>query len=129
MANSENDRYDAIVVGVGGMGSAAAYHLADRGLDVLGLERFDIPHAQGSSHGYSRIIRLAYHEHPSYVPLLRAAYDEWHALEAERGTSLLHETGSVAAGPPGNEIFEGARRSCRENDLEHDVLSGAELND
>lgn len=124
-----HDRYDVIVVGVGGMGSAAAYHLTDRGLDVLGLERYDVPHAQGSSHGYTRIIRLAYHEHPSYVPLLRAAYDEWHALEAERGRSLLHETGSLAAGPPGSDIFEGARRSCRENDLEHDVLSGAELND
>jgi sarcosine oxidase len=129
VTNSEDDRYDVIVVGVGGMGSAAAYHLADRGLDVLGLERYDVPHAQGSSHGYSRIIRLAYHEHPSYVPLLRAAYDEWHVLEAERGVSLLHETGSVAGGPPGSEIFEGARRSCRENDLEHEVLSAAELND
>lgn len=129
MTNSEDDRYDVIVVGVGGMGSAAAYHLADRGLDVLGLERYDVPHAQGSSHGYSRIIRLAYHEHPSYVPLLRAAYDEWRSLEAERGVSLLHETGSVAGGPPGSEIFEGARRSCRENDLEHEVLSAAGLND
>jgi sarcosine oxidase len=129
MTNSEDDRYDVIVVGVGGMGSAAAYHLADRGLDVLGLERYDVPHAQGSSHGYSRIIRLAYHEHPSYVPLLRAAYDEWRSLEAERGVSLLHETGSVAGGPPGSEIFEGARRSCRENDPEHEVLSAAGLND
>jgi sarcosine oxidase len=129
VTNSEDDRYDVIVVGVGGMGSAAAYHLADRGLDVLGLERYDVPHAQGSSHGYSRIIRLAYHEHPSYVPLLRAAYDEWRSLEAERGVSLLHETGSVAGGPPGSEIFEGARRSCRENDLEHEVLSAAGLND
>lgn len=129
MTNSEDDRYDVIVVGVGGMGSAATYHLADRGLDVLGLERYDVPHAQGSSHGYSRIIRLAYHEHPSYVPLLRAAYDEWRALEAERGVSLLRETGSVAGGPPGSEIFEGARRSCRENDIDHEVLSSAELND
>jgi sarcosine oxidase len=129
MPKSEDDRYDVIVVGVGGMGSAAAYHLADRGLDVVGLERYDVPHAQGSSHGYSRIIRLAYHEHPSYVPLLRAAYEEWRDLEAERGVSLLHETGSIAGGPPGSEIFEGARRSCRENDLDHEVLSGAELND
>lgn len=126
---TDSDRYDAIVVGVGGMGSAAAYHLADRGFDVLGLERYDVPHAQGSSHGYSRIIRLAYHEHPSYVPLLRSAYEEWRALEAEHGASLLHETGSVAAGPPGNEIFEGARRSCEEHDIDHEVLSSAELND
>jgi sarcosine oxidase len=60
--------YDAIVVGVGGMGSAACYHLARRGMRTLGLERFDIPHAMGSSHGNTRIIRLAYYEHPSYVP-------------------------------------------------------------
>lgn len=126
---TDSDRYDVIVVGVGGMGSAAAYHLADRGFDVLGLERYDVPHAQGSSHGYSRIIRLAYHEHPSYVPLLRSAYEEWRALEAEHGASLLHETGSVAAGPPGNEIFEGARESCEEHDIDHEVLSSAELNE
>jgi sarcosine oxidase len=129
MTNSKNDRYDAIVVGVGGMGSAAAYHLADRGLDVLGLERYDVPHAQGSSHGYTRIIRLAYYEHPSYVPLLRSAYEEWDALGDDYGEQLVHQTGSVAVGPPDSDIFEGARRSCREHDLEHDVLTAAELND
>ncbi|WP_137283357.1 N-methyl-L-tryptophan oxidase [Halorussus salinisoli] len=127
--NPDNYRYDAIVVGVGGMGSAAAYHLADRGADVLGLERHDVPHTQGSSHGYTRIVRLAYYEHPSYVPLLRSAYDEWDALGDDYGERLVHETGSVAVGPPDSDIFEGARRACREHDLEHDVLSGAELNE
>ncbi|MGZ5223346.1 MAG: FAD-dependent oxidoreductase, partial [Burkholderiales bacterium] len=67
--------YDVIVVGVGGMGSATVYHLARRGLKVLGLEQFDIPNEFGSSHGVSRIIRLAYAEHPNYVPLLRRAYE------------------------------------------------------
>lgn len=67
--------YDVIVLGVGGMGSAACWHLARRGVRVLGLERFDIPHAMGSSHGFNRIIRLAYFEDPSYVPLLRRAYE------------------------------------------------------
>ncbi|UPV73317.1 N-methyl-L-tryptophan oxidase [Halorussus limi] len=129
MSATETRRYDAIVVGVGGMGSAAAYHLADRGKDVLGLERYDVPHTQGSSHGYTRIIRLAYYEHPSYVPLLRSAYDEWAALGDEYGEKLVHETGSVAVGPPDSDIFEGARRSCREHGLDHDVLSGAALND
>jgi sarcosine oxidase len=128
-ARSEADRRDVIVVGVGGMGSATAYHLADRGLDVLGFERYDIPHAQGSSHGYTRIIRLAYYEHPSYVPLLRSAYDEWESLGEEFGEDLIHETGSVAVGPPESDVFEGARRSCLEHDLDHVVLSGAELND
>ena len=63
--------YDVIVVGVGAMGSSACYHLAKRGARVLGLEQFDIPHARGSSHGQSRMIRMAYYEHPDYVPLLR----------------------------------------------------------
>jgi sarcosine oxidase len=93
--------YDAIVVGVGGMGSAALYHLTRRGARrVLGLERFTIPNEQGSSHGRSRIIRLAYWEHPSYVPLLRRAYQLWRDLEAQAGESLLVTTGSIDAGPP-----------------------------
>src|SRR3982751_4199824 len=87
--------YDAIVVGVGGMGSAACYHLARRGLRTLGLERFDIPHTMGSSHGVTRIIRLAYYEHPSYVPLLRRAYELWRELQSEGGEQLLHITGSI----------------------------------
>ena len=66
--------YDVIVLGVGGMGSATAYHLARRGVRVLALERFAVPHEMGSSHGITRIIRLAYFEHPSYVPLLLRAY-------------------------------------------------------
>ena len=65
--------YDVIVIGVGGMGSSTCYHLARRGKRVLGLEQFGIPHTRGSSHGYTRIIRLAYSEHPSYVLLLRRA--------------------------------------------------------
>ena len=72
-----NRSFDVIVVGVGAMGSAACHHLARRGSRVLGLERFDIPHAMGSSHGINRIIRLAYYEDPSYVPLLRRAYELW----------------------------------------------------
>jgi len=63
-------RYDVIVVGVGGMGSAASYYLARRGKRVLGLERFGLPHSMGSSHGHTRIIRLAYYERPSHVLLL-----------------------------------------------------------
>jgi len=86
-------RYDAIVAGVGGMGSAAVYHLARRGKRVLGLERFDVPHDQGSSHGVTRIIRLAYYEHPSYVPLLKRAYELWRELQDAAGEQLLHITG------------------------------------
>src|SRR3954467_8063819 len=90
--------YDVIVVGVGGMGSAAVHHAAARGARVLGLEQFDIPHDLGSSHGLSRIIRLAYWEHPDYVPLVRRAYDLWRELEAAAGERLLVVTGSIDAG-------------------------------
>lgn len=118
------ERYDVVVVGVGGMGSAALYHLARRGTRVLGLERFDVPNELGSSHGNTRIIRLAYFEHPSYVPLVRRAYELWQELEAEAGEQLLHVTGAVEGGP---RIFEGALRSCHEHDLPHEVLTGAEV--
>jgi sarcosine oxidase len=127
----ERDRvatsYDAIVVGVGGMGSAACYHLARRGLRVLGLERFDVPHSMGSSHGVNRIIRLAYYEDPSYVPLLRRAYELWRELETGFGERLLHVTGSIDAGGPDDEVFAGSRRSCELHGLAHEVLTSAEL--
>lgn len=77
-------RYDVIVAGVGAMGSAACFHLARRGKRVLGLERFDIPHAMGSSHGVNRIIRLAYAEGAFCVPLLIRAYELWRELEKAR---------------------------------------------
>ena len=118
------ERYDAVVVGVGGMGSAALYHLARRGRRVLGLERFDLLHERGSSHGLTRIIRLAYFEHPDYVPLLRRAYELWRELESEAGEQLLHITGILEGG---DKILDGVLRSCAEHDLEHEVIGGAEV--
>jgi sarcosine oxidase len=118
------ERYDVVVVGVGGMGSAALYHLARRGQRVLGLERFDIPHEHGSSHGLTRIIRLAYFEDPSYVPLVRRSYELWRELEEEAGERLLYSTGILEAG---ERIYEGALRSCREHDLPHEELDGREV--
>ncbi|MEA2526827.1 MAG: sarcosine oxidase [Thermomicrobiales bacterium] len=119
--------YDVIVIGVGGMGSAACYHLARRGKRVLGLERFDVPHAMGSSHGVNRIIRLAYYEDPSYVPLLRRAYELWRELQSDFGEQLLHITGSADASDEHGEVFQGALRSCELHDLPHEVLSSADL--
>lgn len=119
--------YDVIVVGVGGMGSATAFELARRERSVLGLERFDIPHDRGSSHGHTRIIRLAYYEDSSYVPLLRRAYEHWRSLETRVGEKLLHVTGSVDAGPPDSEVFRGSLRSCEEHGLSHEVLTSEEL--
>jgi sarcosine oxidase len=121
--------YDVIVVGVGGMGSAAAWQLARRGQRVLGLERFDIPHNKGSSHGVSRIIRLPYYEDPAYVPLLHRAYALWHEAEAETGAELLVTTGSIDASAEDDPLFQGALASAREHDLAHEVLTGTEVNE
>jgi sarcosine oxidase len=118
------ERYDVVVVGVGGMGSAALYHLARREKRVLGVERFDLLHEHGSSHGLTRIIRLAYFEHPDYVPLLRRAYELWRELESEAGVQLLVTTGILEGGGP---ILDGVLRSCAEHDIGHEVLDGAEV--
>ena len=114
--------YDTIVVGVGGMGSAAVYHLAKRGQRVLGLEQYDIPHQQGSSHGISRIIRMAYYEHPSYVPLLYRAYELWWALERTVQERLLHVTGALNIGSEAGDVFTGALKSVQEHNLPHEIL-------
>jgi len=109
------------------MGSATLFHLARRGLRVLGLERFDLVHEYGSSHGLTRIIRLAYWEHPTYVALLRRAYELWRELEGLAGERLLHITGSVDAGPEAGAIFQGALKSSELHGLAHEVMDGAEL--
>jgi len=113
-----------VVVGVGGMGSAALYHLARRGKRVLGIERFDVPNELGSSHGLTRIIRQAYFEHPSYVPLVRRAHELWRELEEEAREQLLFITVAVEGGP---RIFEGAVRSSVEHGLPFEELDGAEV--
>ncbi|HSZ56517.1 MAG TPA: N-methyl-L-tryptophan oxidase [Tepidisphaeraceae bacterium] len=125
--NTGMNRFDVIVVGVGAMGSATTYQLARRGVRVLGLEQFDIPHALGSSHGQSRMIRMAYFEHPDYVPLLRRAYELWHELEALSGEKLLHLTGGIYIGPEKGEVVGGSLRSAREHRLPHELIDAAEL--
>jgi sarcosine oxidase len=120
-------RYDDIVIGLGGMGSATAAHLARRGRRVLGLEQYDLLHERGSSHGLTRIIRLAYHEDPAYVPLLRRAYELWHALEAESGERLLVTTGSLEGGPEDGPTFRGALEAARLHGLPHEVLDAREM--
>ena len=89
------NKFDAIVVGIGGMGSAALFELSKSGKKVLGIEQFGLAHDLGSSHGASRIIRLAYSEHPSYVPLVQRAYKLWQNLENLSGEKILHVTGSI----------------------------------
>jgi sarcosine oxidase len=94
---------------------------------VLGLEQFHVAHDRGSSHGITRIIRLAYFEDPSYVPLLRRAYELWDELGALVGEALLCRTGSLDIGMPGQGLFEGSRQACETHGLAHEVLTGADL--
>jgi sarcosine oxidase len=119
--------YDVIVVGLGAMGSAALYHLAARGVHVLGLDRFAPPHALGSTHGRTRIIREAYYEHPCYVPLVRRAYELWSALEREAGEQLFIQTGGLMIGPPRGTLVAGALRSATEHGLAHELLEPCEV--
>jgi sarcosine oxidase len=119
--------YDAIVVGLGAMGSATAYELARRGKRVLGLERYTPAHDKGSSHGRSRIIRQAYFEHPDYVPLLLRAYELWERIERDSGQRLLTITGGLMMGPPDSDVVAGAMRSAQEHGLPHEMLDAAEI--
>ena len=119
--------YDAIVVGLGAMGSAAAYQLAARGLRVLGLDAHGPGHTLGSSHGESRIIRMAYMEHPDYVPLLRRAYELWREVESQAGVELLRQTGGLFVGPLEGHVVGGSLRSARQHDLSYELLDGAEV--
>ena len=119
--------YDVIVLGLGGMGSAAACHLAARGQRVLGLEQFTSPHDRGASHGATRVIRQSYFEHPSYVPLLLRAYELWRELEQQTGQSLLHLTGGLMLGAENSDVVTGSLRSAREHGLPHEFLDAAEI--
>lgn len=115
--------YDVIVIGLGAMGSAALDQLARRGARVLGLERFGIPHDQGSSGGDTRLIRKAYFEHPDYVPLLERAYENWRDLEARTGERVLYRTGAVYIGRPDCELVAGSLASAKLHGLKCDSLS------
>ena len=118
---------DAVVVGLGAMGSAAAYHLAKDGQTVLGLDARTPPHPFGSSHGESRIIREAYWEDPAYVPLVRRAFGLWEDLEREAGKPLLHRTGALLTGVPDGDVVPGVRRARREHGVHVEDLDEAAL--
>jgi sarcosine oxidase len=117
--------FDCIVLGVGGFGSGALYHLARRGARVLGIEQFGVAHDRGSSHGETRIIRKAYFEHPDYVPLLHRAYELWHELEHETGRQLLHSVGLFIAGLPDCESVAGTLRAAELHNLPLERLDSA----
>ncbi len=118
--------YDCIVLGVGGFGSGALYHLARRGIRVLGIERFGVAHDRGSSHGETRIIRKAYFEHSDYVPLLHRAFELWHELERETSRRLLHPVGLFIAGAPSCESVCGTILAAEKHQLPINRLSPVE---
>ena len=121
--------YDAIVVGLGAMGSATLFHLARLGMRALGLEQFAPGHALGSSHGDSRIIREIYFEHPLYVPLVQRAHELWRQLEETSGASLMKITGGLMIGPGDGMVVAGTLRSAREHNLPHETLTPAQVHE
>jgi sarcosine oxidase len=121
------ERYDTIVVGLGAMGSAAAFHLARRGRRVIGLEQFTLAHDRGSSHGRSRVTRQAYFENPAYVPLLGRANELWTQLQRDSGKRLIEITGGLMLGPPDGGVVKGTLASARMHDLPHEVLDASEV--
>ena len=115
MSNSQH--FDCLVLGTGGVGSAALYHLAKQGKRVAGIDRFGVAHDRGSSHGQTRIIRQSYSEHPSYVPLVQRAFELWEKLQAEHGRDLYYQTGILQAGPSGGELIQGVLASSAQHGL------------
>ena len=117
--------FDVIVVGLGAMGSSALYYLARAGARVCGFDAYAPPHALGSSHGETRMIREAYYEDARYVPLLRRAYDLWHNLSRAAREDLIVETGGVFAGLPKAQLIAGIERAGREHDIPVERLTNA----
>ncbi len=117
---------DVVVVGLGGFGAAALFHLAARGLSIVGVEAHGIPHDQGSSTGETRVIRKAYFEDARYVPLLQRAYALWAELadvvDASLCGPLFQRAGCLTFGPPGHTAVVGVQAAAREHALAHEVL-------
>ena len=121
------NEYDVIVVGVGTMGAPTCYELAKRGKRVLGLDQFDIPNTRASHHGSSRMIRLAYFEHPDYVTLLRRAFELWEKIEQDSQQALVHMCGGLYMGPPDSELVSGSLAAAQQHDLSHEMLDHRDL--
>lgn len=119
--------YEAIVIGVGGVGSSTLFHLAQRGIKVLGIDQFSPPHPQGSSHGQTRIIRQAYFEHVDYVPLLLDSYRQWDELQTVTGSRLFQKTGLLEVGPPDGIVVPGVLSAAKEHQLDVTELSPDEI--
>lgn len=119
--------YDVVVIGLGAMGGAAAYHCARRGARVLGLDANSPGHALGSSHGATRAIRETYFEAPDYVPLVQRAYDLWAELEDETGQDLLSMSGAIYLGPEQHPLLNGVVTTAEKHDLPFERLSPKDM--
>lgn len=119
--------FDVIVLGTGGVGSAALYYAARAGARTIGLDRFIAPHNRGSSHGQTRIIRQAYFEHPDYVPLLLKSYELWNQIEQHVGKRLFWEAGLLQVGPENGVVVPGVLRSAQEHVLNVESLSAKQV--
>jgi sarcosine oxidase len=119
--------YDVVVVGLGAMGSAAAYHLSKRGKRVIGFDLATPPHSLGSTHGQSRVIREAYFEHPLYVPIVQRSYELWAELQQETEDTLLIQTGGLLLGPDQGTLIGGTRLSADRHGLAYDMLTAKEV--
>jgi sarcosine oxidase len=120
-------RGEVIVVGLGAMGAAVSWQLARRGLRVIALDRYSPPHDGGSTHGESRITRLAVGEGDEYVPLVRRSHQLWREIEAESSRPLLTQTGGIVIGGPEGEFLERTREIAARHGIAHEKLDGAEL--
>ena len=119
--------YDIAVIGLGTMGSFAAVELARRGCSVAGFDQFTPPHGRGSHSGSTRIYRLAYPEGTGYVPLARRSGQLWEQAAEEMGTQLLHRTGMLYMGPPGEALLREVQDSASTNRLQVETLSAGEV--
>ena len=123
-----NSTYDVIIIGVGGMGSRRRLRAyTNRGHRVLGLEQFPLVHDRGSSHGQSRIIRTAYFEHPSYVPLVRRLLRRWYHLEQRSGRHLLTSASCLSIGTPESDVIRGVQQAACEHRLATDSLNADQM--
>ncbi len=121
--------FDVIVIGVGAMGAATCYQLAKCGARTLGIEQFGIPNQFGSSHGHTRLIRLAYYEHPDYVPLLRQSYNLWSQLECESESTLLYRVGGIYLGGPESDLVDHSLKAASIHQLPHSHLTRQDISD
>ena len=121
-----NKQFDVIVIGAGGVGSAAAYYLSKAGKKVLLIEQFELNHQNGSSYGYSRVIRYTY-DNPIYINLMRDAYPLWFDLQKEAGEQLYVKTGGLDFGFPEKETFQALKRSMDAAGLDYEHLDQAEI--